>query len=190
MIAKRKFICLTSGVLAYLTANFSSAAFIFKPKKEVKGIPKSWVDKEGVKVLDYARFILDLNLKNITPRMVLEPHFKSRRGVVNDLPPKKTWKNIKETLKIIDDMCSETGLKVDKIISAYRSPEYNRAVRCSKCSYHMQNNAVDVVFKNTSAWKARKIMRDYRDRKKKFKGGIGCYRSFTHIDTRGKNADW
>jgi hypothetical protein len=40
MVTKRKFIYLTSGVLAYLTANFSSAAFIFKPKKEVKGIPK------------------------------------------------------------------------------------------------------------------------------------------------------
>ena len=71
MTTKRKFISTIIGSLAYLTTNISDAAFIYRPKQEVKGIPKSWVDKEGVKVMDYARFILNLKLKNITPRMVL-----------------------------------------------------------------------------------------------------------------------
>lgn len=187
---KRKFISTTIAAIAYMATNLRAGRFRNVNTERVTGIPDSWVKLKGEEVNEYAEFILDLNLKNITPRMVIEPHFKSRRGVVNDLPPKKTWRNIKETLKIVDCMCSEAGLRVDKIISAYRSPEYNRAVRGSRCSYHMQNNAVDVIFKNASPWKARKVMRDYRDRKKKFKGGIGCYRSFTHVDTRGENADW
>ena len=190
MINKRKFISTTIAAITYMATNLRAGRFRTVNTERVTGIPDSWVDLKGEDVNKYAEFILDLNLKNITPRMVLEPHFKSRRGVVNDLPPKKTWRNIKETLKIIDCVCSETGLKIYKIISAYRSPEYNKAVRGSLYSYHMQNNAVDVIFKNASAWKAKKVMCDYRDKMQKFKGGIGYYKSFTHIDTRGENADW
>jgi len=189
MMNKRKFISTIIGSLAYLTTNISDAAFIYRPKQEVKGIPKSWVDKEGVKVMDYARFILDLKLKNITPRMILEPHFKSRRGIANELPPKEMWKTIAPTLKAIDKIVDKSDLKINKIISAYRSPKYNRAVRGHKCSYHMQNNAVDVNFSNVSPWKASKIMKEYRTRGE-FKGGIGTYRSFIHVDTRGENASW
>jgi len=53
----------------------------------------------------------------------------------------------------------------------------------------MQNNAVDINFSNVSPWKASKIMKEYRTRGE-FKGGIGIYRSFIHVDTRGENASW
>jgi hypothetical protein len=33
------------------------------------------------------------------------------------------------------------------------------------------------------------MIRRYRD-KGHFRGGIGRYRTFTHIDTRGENIDW
>ena len=186
---KRKFIYCTMSTLAYLTTSFSNAAFIFKPKKEVKGIPQSWVDYKGIEVLDYARFIQDLNLRTITPRMVLEPHFKSRRGVKNELPPKEMWKTITPTLKALDQICQKSGLKINKIISAYRCPKYNRAVRGNRGSYHMQNNAIDVTFSNSSNWRAAKTIKQFRSNGE-FKGGVGTYRSFIHIDTRGENVNW
>ena len=40
------------------------------------------------------RYIQSLNLRNITPRMVLAPHFKSRGGVSNSLPPKTYWQKL------------------------------------------------------------------------------------------------
>ena len=157
--------------------------------KEVKSIPKDWFDLAGIYVYQYGNYILDLNLKHITPRMVMEPHFKSRRGTHNSLPPKKLWKKIGPTLKVIDKLCDEIGSPIKGIVSAYRSPEYNRAVRGKSRSYHMSNQAVDVVFNKTSPWKVAKAAKQLRDRRV-FRGGIGTYRGFVHIDTRGVNADW
>lgn len=189
MMTKRHFLGSIMGVFGYLTHNVSNAAFIFKPKKEAIGIPKSWVEHKGIEVLDYARFIQSLKLKNITPRMVIEPHFKCRRGIKNELPPKKMWKTIAPTLKALDEICQKSGIKVKKIISAYRSPKYNRAVRGNRGSYHMQNNAIDVTFSNVSNWRAAKTIKEFRN-SGEFKGGVGTYRSFIHIDTRGENASW
>ena len=54
----------------------------------------------------------------------------------------------------------------------------------------MQNQAVDVTFNGISSWQVTKIAKNLRDNKKEFKGGIGYYRGFTHIDTRGFNSTW
>jgi hypothetical protein len=155
--------------------------------KKVKGIPDEWFILNN-DVYRYANYILKLNLKNITPRMVIAPHFKTRGRVRNSIPPKKLWKKVGPTLKVIDKLCNEVGLPVKEIVSAYRSPEYNKAVHGNIGSYHMTNQAVDVVF-NKSSWRVAKAARVLRDNKT-FKGGIGTYRGFVHIDTRGKNADW
>ena len=76
------------------------------------------------------------------------------------------------------------------LLSSYRSPAYNRAIGdAAPKSYHMQFRALDIavagktprqVFDQLSAW---------RDAGK-FKGGLGLYNSFVHIDTRGSNATW
>jgi len=189
MMNKRKFISTTIAAIACMATSLRAGRFRTVNTERVTGIPNSWVKLKGEEVNEYAEFILDLKLKNMTPRMVLEPHFKSRRGIVNELPPKEMWKNIAPTLKAIDKIVDKSGLKINKIVSAYRSPKYNRAVRGHKCSYHMQNNAVDINFSNVSPWKASKIMKEYRTRGE-FKGGIGIYRSFIHVDTRGENASW
>jgi len=189
-MTKRHFIGSIVGSFIHLSENIANANFIFKTKQEVKSIPQSWIKLKGDEVLDYALFIQGLNLRNITPRMVLAPHFKSRRGVMNELPPKKMWKNIAPTLKAIDKICKETGISVKEILSAYRSPKYNRAVRGNRGSFHMQNQAIDLRFNNLSSWKASKVVKNYRDNKKIFKGGVGLYSSFIHIDTRGENQNW
>ena len=81
------------------------------------------------------------------------------------------------------------GEPVKEIVSVYRSPGYNKAVRGNRGSYHMSNQAIDVMFNKTSPWKVARAAKQMRN-KKVFKGGIGRYRHFVHIDTRGVNADW
>lgn len=177
----------TSAVIASSTK--LDASWFGYSTKEVKGLPQSWFDLVGVSIYQYGNYILKLKLRNITPRMVIAPHFKSRRGVRNSLPPKSMWKKIGPTLKVVDHLCDGVGLPIKEILSAYRSPEYNKAVNGNRGSYHMNNQALDIRFSQASAWKVSKMARDLRD-KDLFKGGIGRYRSFVHIDTRGVNADW
>ena len=189
----RRNILKTFGLIVsslFISSNSVNSAFFFNRYKDdkVKGIPDDWFKIEP-NVHQYGNYILDLNLKNITPRMVIAPHFKNRGKIRNSIPPKKLWKQIGPTLKVVDKLCDEIGLPIKELLSVYRSPEYNKAVRGNKGSYHMCNRAIDVAFKNKSSWRVAKAARQLRS-DNFFKGGIGTYHSFVHIDTRGKNADW
>lgn len=155
----------------------------------VAGIPDSWVRAKGLDVNRYANYIKSLRLRNITPRMVLAPHFKTRGRIANSLPPKSSWKKMGPTLKVLDQLSREMGVPVKAILSAYRSPRYNRAVRGKSRSYHMANLALDIQFHGVSAWRVASVARFLR-KKGKFEGGVGRYSSFVHLDTRGYNVDW
>ena len=167
----------------------TQAAFFGLNDKAVPGIPHAWIQAKGSDVTRYARYILSLNLRNITPRMVLAPHFKTRGRTHNSLPPKTQWKQMATTLKVVDRMISHMGAPLREITSAYRSPRYNRAVGGKSKSYHMQNMALDLQFRGVSPYHAANVATQLRSRGL-FKGGIGRYSSFIHIDTRGTNTEW
>ncbi len=171
-------------------ANDASAWFFGYSSKPVAGIPESWVRLQGTDVYRYANYVKGLRLRNVTPRMILAPHFKTRGSVVNSLPPKNLWKKMGPTLKVIDLIAKELSLPVKDICSAYRSPRYNAAVRGHPHSFHKNNIAVDVVFHGTSSRHVSSVARFLRDKKRAFDGGIGTYGGFVHIDTRGFNSDW
>jgi len=155
----------------------------------VRGIDPRWVKAKGLEVNRYANFVKDLGLKHITPRMVLAPHFKTRGGVINHIPPRKTWKKMAPSLKAMDLLSQEMGAPVKAIVSAYRFPRYNRAVGGKSHSYHMNNQALDMQFYGASPWRVASVARFLR-KKGKFSGGVGRYSTFVHMDTRGYNADW
>ena len=157
--------------------------------KPVPGIPHAWIQAKGSDVTRYARFVQSLNLRNITPRMVLAPHFKSSGGVPNSLPPKSYWNRLGPTLKLIDSIVGRLGSPLKEIASAYRSPSYNRAVGGRTKSYHMQNMACDIKVHGVSTYHVAAAARDLRSRGL-FRGGIGRYSAFVHVDTRGLNVDW
>lgn len=190
--SRRKFLATASiaatGVI--VGAPQSRAAFFgLIGDKPVPGIPHAWVQAKGSDVTRYARFIQGLNLRNITPRMVLAPHFKSRGGVPNSLPPMSYWKRVGPTLKLIDKIATRIGSPLKEIASAYRSPSYNRAVGGRSKSYHMQNMACDIKFHGVSTYHVASAAKDLRNQGL-FKGGIGRYSAFVHVDTRGLNVDW
>ena len=167
----------------------SAKAALFYSTKPVKGVPQKWVDQKGKDVLRYANYIKGLRLKNITPQMVLAPHFKTRGRTRNSLPPRFMWSRIAPTLRVIDSMSSRMRAPVSELLSIYRSPSYNRAVRGRSRSQHLENRAVDVRFKGVSPRTVSAVARKVRSQGK-FAGGVGRYSSFTHVDTRGSNADW
>lgn len=166
-----------------------SALFSSMSDKPVPGIPHAWVQAKGTDVLRYANFIKGLNLRNITPRMVLAPHFKTRGRTQNSLPPKNQWKQMAVTLKVADKMVVKMNAPLREVTSAYRSPRYNRAVGGKSRSYHMKNIALDLQFRGVSAYHASYVAKQLR-KQGVFKGGVGRYPSFVHIDTRGSNVSW
>lgn len=72
------------------------------------------------------------------------------------------------------------------INSAYRTPQYNTKVGGVEHSQHCYGTAADITVKGQTpeavAAYARTIMPDW--------GGVGVYKSFTHIDVREVKADW
>ena len=154
-----------------------------KPKRPF--LPSQFLDHE----MSYARFIYSLDLRYIFPLEVIRPHRTRRGGVRNGLPPQSLWENMAETLRVADEIRYRLGSPMLRINSAYRSPAYNAVCRGSATrSYHIQNCALDLVYR-AGPWAAAKVARDLRS-EGLFRGGIGVYRTFLHVDTRGHNVNW
>ncbi|MFZ4774541.1 MAG: YcbK family protein [Terrimicrobiaceae bacterium] len=137
----------------------------------------------------YRKFLSRIGLRRISIQQILDSHSKSRRGVNNTLPPRQLWGNIRSTLLALDKVSGRLGEPVGEVLSVYRCPAYNAMCPGAKShSYHMRNNAVDVRYSSSP----RKVAATARDLRKSglFKGGVGRYPGFTHMDTRGSNADW
>lgn len=113
-----------------------------------------------------------------------------RKAVKNSPPPKKLWKNLVPTLRVVDDLRESFG-KPCTVLSSYRSPAYNRRVGGASRSQHLEFNALDITIKGVSAKRVYERLLQWSS-EGRFKGGIGYYPSsgFVHIDTRGRNATW
>ena len=128
----------------------------------------------------YARFLTRIGMKKISVQGILDSHAKAHGHVHN---------NIRNTLRALDTVADRLGEPVGEVVSVYRSPAYNATCPGAKShSYHMRNNAIDVRF-STCPRKVSALAREMRAAGL-FHGGVGCYPGFTHIDTRGQNADW
>ncbi len=72
------------------------------------------------------------------------------------------------------------------IHSGYRTPQYNKKVGGAAQSQHCYGTAADISIKGVSpqtvAAYARKLMPDW--------GGVGTYKTFTHVDVRETKANW
>lgn len=152
-------------------------------------LPEEWYEILGAPLKGYASFLGGLRLKNISVRQIIEPHLKLRGEVRSGIPPAKMWMKMKPTLLVADMIGERLGERVETVISAYRSPAYNaRCPGAAPDSQHTRNVALDLQFRS-SPKKVTAVAKELRE-EGKFKGGIGRYASFTHVDTRGTNATW
>ena len=138
---------------------------------------------------DYRAYLSGLGLSFIAPHEVLAAHRRFRNGVANGLPPRKLWSRMVPTLKAADQLRERLGVKLKYIASAYRSPSYNaQCPGAAKRSFHMKNCALDLVYDCPPAFAMAEAKRMRKEGL--FKGGLGVYSSFIHLDTRGWNATW
>jgi hypothetical protein len=110
---------------------------------------------------------------------------RDARLQLNTDPPRALWPSLLAVVRVADEARHRLG-KAVKINSAYRSPAYNRAISGASKSIHVLGGALDL---SGSPVTLRRILREMRD-EGLFKGGIGRYPTFTHVDVRGKNVDW
>ncbi|MDQ8191704.1 YcbK family protein [Roseibacillus persicicus] len=136
----------------------------------------------------YEDFIASFALRHIRPHELINPHRQTTRGIENTLPPQHLWSKMPASLFVADEIRERLGRPLNLITSAYRSPAYNKACGGASKSWHTQNTALDLVYEGGPK-EAYAIACQLRD-EGFFRGGIGLYRTFIHIDTRGKNATW
>jgi hypothetical protein len=192
---------LGAGALALIGSASPAAAFFSRKSRapkvivnggaaiDLSGLPPEWVARQGPQIKAYAGYLKSLRLQRLTPLQVIEAHAKRHGTVWNTLPPSSLWRQMVPTLRVIDRVSLELDQPVKEIISAYRNPAYNaRCAGARSGSWHQANVAVDVRFhvrpaavaETTRALRARGL----------FRGGVGRYAGFTHVDTRGQNVDW
>jgi hypothetical protein len=152
-------------------------------------LPAEWVALQGSNLKAYAGYLASLKFQRLSVKQVLEAHAKQRGSVWNSLPPRTLWRQMVPTLMVIDRVSLELEQPVKEIVSAYRSPAYNaRCPGARSGSWHQANVAVDVKFPAHASTVAQ-TARTLRSRGL-FRGGVGRYSGFTHVDTRGQNVDW
>ena len=91
-----------------------------------------------------------------------------------------------ENLQVLRDHID----KPIRIISGYRSPEYNKRVGGAKKSQHLLAKAGDLVIRGMDTREVRSVILQLIKEGKMHKGGVGLYKSFVHYDVRGNNARW
>ncbi len=167
----------------------SSAVSPQSARIDLTDLPSDWARNQGAILKDYTRYLWSLKLKSISPAQVIEAHAKNKGSIWNTLPPKTWWTRMGYTLRVADRIALEMNVKEVEVVSAYRSPAYNAHCEGAKArSWHQANVAVDVKFPMRAS-QVTATARNLRDRGL-FKGGIGGYWNFTHIDTRGENINW
>ena len=76
--------------------------------------------------------------------------------------------------------------KAVTINSAYRTPAHNSKVGGAASSQHLYGTAADIVVKGVDP----KTVAAYAEKLMPKSGGIGIYKSFTHIDVREVRSRW
>jgi len=138
---------------------------------------------------EYADFLASLDLRHISPHEVIDPHRSVYNAVENELPPERLWEKLSPTLRVADEIRERLGVPLVRFSSAYRSPRYNGEIPGAvRSSYHTRNQALDVVYfcPIRDAYNMAVKLRNEGF----FRGGIGLYPTFIHLDTRGYAATW
>jgi len=112
--------------------------------------------------------------------------FKCRDG---SKVPEEYMDNVRllaENLQILRDYIG----RPIKIISGYRSPDYNKRIGGARQSQHMIAKAADIKVDGMEPWIVQKIIEHLIHEGHMMKGGVGIYKTFVHYDVRGRNARW
>ena len=116
----------------------------------------------------------------------LSPHFQVQEFACNDGSDQILIDG--DLVDLLEKIRAAVGGKPVLINSAYRTPEYNASpnVGGAKTSQHLYGRAADILVAGASPLLVGQIAEYYLDRR----GGIGVYKTFTHVDTRTIRSRW
>jgi hypothetical protein len=134
---------------------------------------------------DFQKLLDEAGVRYFTAEEVFFRGARDARLQLNTDPPRALWPSLLAVVRVADEARHRIGRPL-RINSAYRNAAYNRAISGSSGSIHMLGGALDL---SGSPATLHKILTQMR-REGLFRGGIGKYRTFVHVDVRGKNADW
>jgi len=101
-------------------------------------------------------------------------------------PPPRLWPNILDTLDVLEWLRDRIGEPYN-LNSGFRSPTYNSKIGGAASSQHL-------VFRATDGWAEETPPKEIADLLEEHPQahllGIGRYKTFTHLDTRGQRARW
>jgi hypothetical protein len=157
---------------------------LLPPPTVSKKKPASAKKFSGAKA-DFQRLLDEQGTRYFTADEVFFRGARDARLQLNTDPPRALWPSLLAVVKVADEARHRLG-KGLRISSAYRSPAYNRAISGASRSIHVQGGALDL---SGSPATLHRILTEMRS-EGLFRGGIGRYRTFVHVDVRGKNADW
>ena len=129
----------------------------------------------------------------ITPHFFADEFAQPSRHALPHIPYPAQW--FETRLRPLCDMLETLRLILDevpiRIISGYRSKEYNRKIRGAKKSQHVLGLACDIVVPGRDAPYVHDIAL-YAHRSGQIQlGGLGRYSNFTHLDIRpGRLRRW
>lgn len=159
-----------------------------KETSPLASVSKEWAQKNGRDANVYLRYLQGLRLKRVDPEQVISAHAKKRSEIWNTLPPRQWWNRMGYVLRVVDRIALEMNLDEIEVVSAYRTPAYNSLCGGKSRSWHQANVAADVK-SSVSAYKFTRVARQLRN-EGLFRGGVGGYWGFTHVDARGQNVNW
>lgn len=113
----------------------------------------------------------------------LSPHFRLVEFASKDGADKVL---VDDDLVTLLEQIREAAGGAVTINSAYRTPAHNAAQGGVSSSQHLYGRAADIVVEGASPLLVGQIAEYYLDRR----GGIGVYKSFTHVDTRAIRSRW
>ena len=103
--------------------------------------------------------------------------------------PEELLANVRKLAKNLQVIREHIGKPI-KVISGYRSPSYNRRIGGARRSQHMLATAADIKVAGMSPSEVKAVIVGLIKSGKIDSGGVGLYKTFTHYDTRGRNARW
>jgi hypothetical protein len=162
-----------------------SAKSSLPPPTDSKPKPPSAAKKATGAKADFQRLLDKHGIRYFTADEVFFRGARDARLQLNTDPPRSLWPSLLAVTRVADEARHRLGRPL-RISSAYRSPAYNKAIGGASASIHMKGGALDL---SGSPATLHRILKEMRA-EGLFRGGIGKYKTFVHVDVRGRNADW
>lgn len=123
--------------------------------------------------------------------MKLTENFSKREFDCKDgtTTPDDLMDNLRKLAENLQKIRDEIGIPI-RVMSGYRSPEYNKRVGGAKKSQHVLAKAADLQVSGMSTTDLANTIKQLIKDGVVDPGGVGLYETFVHYDVRGRNARW